>query len=382
MMRRAETTVLIVDDSAVFRRILTRGLDTVPGLRVIGTAASAEEARAFLAVRRPDVIALDIEMPGEDGLSFLKDQMARDPIPCVVISALTARGVRTTIAALEAGAVDVVAKPAGHGPGRAIPEDGFTEIGQRLQSAAGAKLVSRPGQRGYVPAQKVVRPVRSIGSVAPRSDWVIAIGSSTGGVQALTALLPALPADCPPVVIVQHMPEGFTTAFARRLDTLCEMNVREAAEGDRLVAGTVLIAPGGDRHLQVEPDPGGARIRLVEGPPVCFSRPSVDVLFASLASVFAGRLSAAVLTGMGSDGAEGLYRIRAAGGRTFAQDEASSQINGMPARAWERGGAEERVPLDQMAARLLGSVGRPQPDRIGDPPPATDRRPHSRLIQS
>jgi two-component system chemotaxis response regulator CheB len=190
-----------------------------------------------------------------------------------------------------------------------------------------------------------------------------------------------LPADTPPVLVVQHMPEGFTAAFAKRLDTLCDMRVFEAADGDRLVPGTVLIAPGGDRHLQIEADADGLRARLVDGPPVCFSRPSVDVMFASLARAAAGRISATVLTGMGSDGAEGLARIRAAGGRTFAQDEATSQINGMPARAWERGGAEERVPLDQMAGRLLASIGRALPDRATRPPDP-DPRPHARLFQS
>lgn len=371
-----ETTVLIVDDSAMFRRVLAMGLDAVPGVRVIGSAAGAEEARAMLAVRRPDVIALDIEMPGEDGLTFLKDQMARDPIPTVVISALTARGARITIAALEAGAVDVVAKPATGGSGRALPRDGFVEIGERLRAAAGARLRIRPSHKD------TGRPALSGRAAVPCRDWVIALGASTGGVQALTTLLPMLPAETPPVVIVQHMPEGFTAAFARRLDALCAMQVREAADGDRLAAGIVLIAPGGERHMQIEQDAGGLRARLVDGPPVCFSRPSVDVMFASLAQAQGARISAAVLTGMGSDGAEGLCRIRAVGGRTFAQDEASSQIYGMPARARERGGAEDIVPLDQMAGRLLASIGRNAPERGTNPPPIPDRRPNSRLFQS
>jgi two-component system chemotaxis response regulator CheB len=308
--------------------------------------------------------------------------MARDPIPTVVISALTARGARVTISALEAGAVDVVAKPAGVRPGLSYPEEGFAEIGQRLQAAAGARLLSRPGQRGFVAAQPRPKSVRVAEPAALRTDWAIAIGASTGGVQALTTLLPMLPANSPPVVIVQHMPEGFTTAFARRLDTLCAMNVREAADGDLLVPGTVLIAPGGDRHLHVEPDGDVLRTWLVEGPPICFSRPSVDVMFTSLAAAWPGRISAAVLTGMGSDGADGLCRIRAVGGRTFAQDEATSQINGMPARAWERGGAEERVPIDQMAARLLGSVGRTRPGRPCAPCSDPAKRPQSSLFQS
>jgi two-component system, chemotaxis family, protein-glutamate methylesterase/glutaminase len=205
-------SVLIVDDSAVFRRVLSRGLDAVRGVRVIGSVASAAEARAFLAVRRPDVIALDIEMPGEDGLSFLRDQMARDPIPTVVISALTARGVRITISALEAGAVDVVAKPAGLAPGKIIPDGGFEDIAVRLRSAASARLGARTGQPA--PAQPGPGPVpqRPIApmpfSTGLRPDWVIALGSSTGGVQALTTLLPMLPASTPPVAIVQHMPAG------------------------------------------------------------------------------------------------------------------------------------------------------------------------------
>ncbi|MCT4682157.1 MAG: CheB methylesterase domain-containing protein, partial [Roseicyclus sp.] len=188
------------------------------------------------------------------------------------------------------------------------------------------------------------------------ADWVIAIGSSTGGVQALTRILPEFPADTPPIVIVQHMPEGFTAAFARRLDGLCPMQVREAADGDTLERGRILIAPGGLRHMQLVTAGGRPRVALVEGDPVSYSRPSVDVLFTALARVCPTRCSAAILTGMGSDGAAGLLAIRQAGGRTFAQDEASSQIYGMPARAWERGGAEDQVPLSQMVPRLLGSV--------------------------
>lgn len=381
MSMRDPVTILVVDDSAVFRVALTRALAHEPGLRVIGSVASAQAARDFIAVRRPDVIALDIEMPGENGLEFLKAQMASDPIRTVVISSLTARGTRTTIAALEAGAIDVAAKPTllrrSEGP-----SDGVADIAMRLRAAASARLVGAraapgtafaavrpasaapsagaPAASGVAgaarpPEPPVVQPALPSAAHLP-ADWVIAIGSSTGGVQALTRILPEFPADTPPIVIVQHMPEGFTAAFARRLDGLCPMQVREAADGDTLERGRILIAPGGLRHMQLVTAGGRPRVALVEGDPVSYSRPSVDVLFTALARVCPTRCSAAILTGMGSDGAAGLLAIRQAGGRTFAQDEASSQIYGMPARAWERGGAEDQVPLSQMVPRLLGSV--------------------------
>ena len=340
--------VLVVDDSTVFRRFLSRALAADPMIEVIGEAMSAEEAREFITRNRPDVITLDLEMPGQGGLMFLRKHVARLRIPTIVISSQTQRGARMTIEALEAGAVDVLPKPRGLAPG--TPDHvALGDIAQRVKAVVRARVRGRD----VVPA-----PVRHAPRAAATRDWVIALGASTGGVQALTAVLQAMPPGCPPIVIVQHMPEGFTEAFARRLDLSCMIEVREARAGDPLRPGQALIAPGGARHMVLMREATGALcVDLVSGDPVCFSIPSVDVLFASAARLAGSHLSAAVLTGMGSDGADGLLTMRLAGAQTFTQDQASSVIYGMPARAWERGGALEQVPLDQVAARLLASVG-------------------------
>ncbi len=344
----APVRVLVVDDSPIFRRFLSRALAADPMIEVIGEAMSAEEAREFIARNRPDVITLDLEMPGEGGLVFLRKHVARLRIPTIVISSQTQRGAKMTIEALEAGAVDVLPKPRGLAPG--TPDHvALGDITQRVKAVARARVRERDAD----PA-----PLRPVPRAAATQDWVIALGASTGGVQALGAVLQAMPPGCPPIVIVQHMPEGFTEAFAKRLDLCCVINVREARAGDPLRPGQALIAPGGARHMVLKRDATGTLcVDLVPGDPVCFSIPSVDVLFASAARVAAPNLSGAVLTGMGSDGADGLLTMRLAGAQTFAQDQASSVIYGMPARAWERGGALEQVPLDQVAARLLASVG-------------------------
>lgn len=348
-MAAAPIRVLVVDDSLVFRRFLTRTLTADPAIEVIGEAGSAEEARAFVLGRRPDVITLDLEMPGQGGLEFLRQTVARLRIPTIVVSSQTQRGAKRTIEALEAGAVDVMPKPRGLAPGTA-DHLALSAISERVRAVARLNL------------PKTHRAAPECGAVclapAASRDWVIALGASTGGVQALGAVLHALPADCPPVVIVQHMPEGFTEAFARRLNTTCAIEVREARMGDRLSPGLALIAPGGKQHMVLRRlAQGGLVVDLEAGDPVCFSIPSVDVLLTSAARVAAPRLTAAVLTGMGSDGANGLLAARLAGAQTFVQDEASSLVYGMPARAWEKGGAMEQIPLDLMAAQLLVSVG-------------------------
>lgn len=365
-MAHYKVRVLIVDDSAMFRRYLSLALTATGRVEVIGTVPGAAEAREFLRIRRPDVIALDLEMPGENGLTFLRDLMRNSPIPTVVISSHTGRGPQVTIEALELGAVDVIAKPM-LGPGLTGAAGVGMDLADRLAAAAGARLdVSPPGPLGGQAQTSAAAPRPAPPQAFP-PDWMIAIGSSTGGVQALGHLLPSLPANAPAVLVVQHMPEGFTNAFARRLDTLCAMDVREARDGDEPRPGLVLLAPGGLCHMAVVRDGHRLVVRLAEGPQVAFSRPSVDVLFRTLADAQRARISAAILTGMGRDGAEGLLAIRRAGGRTFAQDEASSEIYGMPARAWEAGGAEAQVPLSQMASRLLGSVGK-RPSAQKSPP--------------
>jgi two-component system chemotaxis response regulator CheB len=349
----APITVLVVDDSSFFRRFLTRTLSADPGIEVIGEAASAEEAHDFVMARRPDVITLDLEMPGLGGMAFLRQTVARLRIPTIVVSSTTQLGARRSIEALEAGAVDVMPKPQGVAPGMA-DQIALSAIAARVRAVARVDL------HRLKPAA-VSAPAGSSAMVSSRAlsqDWVIALGASTGGVQALGTVLHALPADCPPVVIVQHMPAGFTEAFARRLNTTCAIEVREARQGDRLSAGLALIAPGGERHMRLRrAAQGGLMVDLVAGEPVCFSLPSVDVLLASAAQLAAPRLSAAILTGMGSDGSNGLLAARLAGAQTFVQDEATSLVYGMPARAWERGAALAQVPLDQIAAQLLASVG-------------------------
>lgn len=339
--------VLIVDDSQVFRRFLARALTVDPMIEVIGEASCAESAKAILRDRTPDVITLDLEMSGEDGLEFLRNTIVGMKIPTIVISGKTQRGTRLSIKALEAGALDVFPKPRGMAPGQAAHE-ALADVGARLRTLARARLDYHP-----TPGKK---PTTSWAEPQGR-DWIIAIGASTGGVQALGAMLHMMPVNCPPIVIVQHMPEGFTDAFARRLNQTCDIEVREAQQGDRPRPGLALIAPGGDRHMILRrTGQHDLEVDLVEGDPVCFSRPAIDELFRSVAAA-APRASAAVLTGMGSDGAHGLLALRRAGAQTFAQDRASSVIYGMPAQAWEIGAAMEQVPLDQMTARLLASVG-------------------------
>ena len=346
-LRRKRIKVLVVDDSSMFRQLLTNVLSTDEDIDVVGAAAGAAEARAMMSLHRPDVITLDLEMPGENGLDLLKDYMAKTPVGTLVISAHTQRGASMTIKALEAGAVDVIDKS-------------LLSLGDRSETGNVCNVVRR------VRAASMARVAKSGATVAASpapifkgvaDDWVVAIGSSTGGVQALTVLLPVFPEDCPATVIVQHMPEGFTAAFAKRLNTLCKCEVKEAEDGDQLRSGLVLIALGGDRHMSVEKKRSGLYVRLTEGEHVCFSRPSVDVLFKSLAETCGPSLSAAILTGMGRDGAEGLLNIRRAGGRTFTQDEPTSEVYGMPARAWENGASEAQVPLSNISKTLLGSVG-------------------------
>lgn len=349
--RERPIRVLIIDDSALFRKFLAQGIKSDPEFELVGTAANAEQARQFIGIRRPDVISLDIEMPQMDGLTFLKEEISKDPIPTVIVSSQTSNGARATIEALQAGAVDVLPKP------RMVAGQDImgitTQIRVSLKAARHAHLQNSEGG-----ANRLSAPTR-MQSINPRANarWMFAIGASTGGVQALGTLLAQLPKDAPPTVVVQHMPEGFTNAFARRLNDMCEVEVREAQHGDMLRQGLVLLAPGGENHMVVRPTPNGMCVVLNHGEPVCYSRPSVDVLFASVANYAAPNVSAAILTGMGRDGAQSLGMIRRVGGRTFAQDEASSVVFGMPAAAWQTGAAEGLVPLHHMAGTLMSSIG-------------------------
>ncbi|MGP3697171.1 protein-glutamate methylesterase/protein-glutamine glutaminase [Rhodobacter sp. NSM] len=337
--QEGRTRVLIVDDSAMVRQALALGLGSDPRLEVVGTASNAAAARERMDELKPDVVTLDLEMPQMDGLTFLRSYMATAPVPTVVISSLTRASGEIVMRALEAGAVDIVSKPS-LGAGQGLPAI-MRDICARVWTAGRA--------RPAVPSDTVPQPIQP----GVRDGWIHALGASTGGVQALSRILPFFPAGSPGIVVVQHMPLGFTAPFARRLDAICRMRVREAIDGDLVLPGLALIAPGGLRHMEIERCAEGLRVRLVAGEPVCYSRPSVDMLFTSIARVVGAQASAALLTGMGRDGAAGLLAIRRAGGRTFAQDEASSVVYGMPLAARDLKAADEILTLDDIPARMM-----------------------------
>ena len=362
--QRRPTRVLVVDDSAVMRQFMAALVGSQPDL-VATTAADPILALAKIERERPDVILLDLEMPRMDGLAFLRQLMRDDPIPVVVCSSHAQSGTAAAFAALDEGALEVVAKPA-FGL-RAFLEESAESLLETLRGASQARL---PGRRrevvvSFAPQRPVARgfaapvdrgpkavslPARPSGS--PPWPRLVAIGASTGGPEALRRLLGALPADCPPILIVQHMPRAFTGAFARRLDQLCAIEVAEATDGAEVVPGRALIAPG-DRHLVLVREGGRLAVRLSAEPLVNHHRPSVDVLFSSVAAVAGAGAVGVLLTGMGSDGATGLLAMREAGARTLAQDEASSVVYGMPREALAKGAVEEVVSIDRLAGRLL-----------------------------
>lgn len=340
--------VLVVDDFALVRKILCTGLSKDPQIEVVGQAADPYRARDLMVELRPDAITLDVEMPRMDGVTFLKRFMPIMPIPTVVISSLTQAGKRITLEALEAGAVDVMAKPAvGITDGLPVMLD---DICDRVKAAARVDVSHFTLTR----ERAAVEPVAAV--LGDTTDRVIAIGASTGGVPALAEILPAFPADAPGILLVQHMPGGFTATFAERLNAVCPMQVKEAEEGDRVLRGRILVAPGTYWHMSLVRSGGEYRVELREGPPVNFSRPSVDVLFKSVAKHAGRNAAAALLTGMGRDGAAGLLAIRKAGGRTFAQDEATSVVFGMPRAAQELNAAEQMLSLGRMPSALVAAA--------------------------
>lgn len=337
--------VLVVDDSAVVRQVLTVILGTE---MLVTTAADPLIAMKKMETRRPDVIVLDLEMPRMDGLTFLRKLMEESPLPVVVCSGLTESSSELTMRALQLGAVDVVVKPKVR-IGEAPSESAIALI-DTVRAAAQAKVGRR--RMSVAPAAGRQSPAGPVSQKSP----VIVIGASTGGTEVLKHLLDAMPADAPPIVIVQHMPERFTAAFARRLNESSAMQVREAAPGDLVRAGTALITPG-DRHLTLAwQSPNTLGIALHEGQLVNRHRPSVDVLFTSAARTLGPAAIGVLLTGMGRDGAKGLLAMRKAGALTIAQDEASSIVFGMPRAAIELGAAMRVVPADCLASTLLDSV--------------------------
>ncbi|MBB4187794.1 two-component system chemotaxis response regulator CheB [Sinorhizobium terangae] len=357
-MAAKKIRVLIIDDSASVRQTLASVLQTDPDIEVMGAASDP-----FMAARRiqeeiPDVITLDVEMPRMDGITFLRMLMAQRPIPVVMCSSLTEEGTETLMQAIEAGAVDVILKPR-IGVADYLAEQA-TRICEVVKGAAHARLRGRPAMAYSAaasgPTEKLTAdamlPPPSGKAMARTTEMVVCVGASTGGTEALREMLERLPVNSPGIVIVQHMPERFTAAFAQRLNGLCEVDVKEAADGDPVLRGHVLIAPG-DRHVLLERQGARYHVSVRSGPLVSRHRPSVDVLFRSAARAAGANAMAVIMTGMGDDGARGILEMHQAGAYTVAQDEATSIVFGMPKEAIARGGVDRIVPLHQIAPEIL-----------------------------
>ena len=350
MTEATKTRVVVVDDSALVRGVLTDLINRTADLQVIGTAADPFEARERIRELDPDVITLDVEMPRMDGLAFLERLMRLRPTPVVMVSTLTERGAETTLRALELGAVDFVAKPVLNV--RAGLDELAREITGKLRAAAHARVARRLG------APAVPLPPAAKAQPGPRvaSEHLIAVGASTGGTEAIREILTALPATLPGIVITQHMPPGFTASFAARLDSLCRLRVKEAVDGELVLQGHAYIAPGG-RHLAVERSgTGGYRTRVSDGEPVNRHIPSVDVLFRSVARWAGARATGLMLSGMGADGAAAMREMRERGAYNLVQDEASCVVFGMPREAIAAGAADEVLPLQTIAQRLVSRL--------------------------
>lgn len=350
--------VLVVDDSAVVRQVLTAMLDAAPGINVINAVADPLLAIERMKIRWPDVIVLDVEMPRMDGITFLKKIMHERPTPVVICSTLTEKGAQTTMEALAAGAVTIITKPKlGL---KQFLQDSSDDLISAVRAAAHAN-VKRLNLRNHVaPAAASVKHTADVILSSPAesramlqtTERVVAIGTSTGGTQALEEVLTALPRVTPGIIIVQHMPEKFTAAFAARLDGLCQITVMEARHNDRVIQGRALIAPGG-KHMLLRRDGAQYYVEVIDGPLVNRHRPSVDVLFRSVAKCAGANALGIIMTGMGDDGAAGLLEMRKSGARTVAQDEESCVVYGMPKEAVKRGAVEKTVSLKAMDKEIL-----------------------------
>ncbi|MCP4407166.1 MAG: chemotaxis response regulator protein-glutamate methylesterase [Gammaproteobacteria bacterium] len=350
--------VLIIDDSALVRKMLTEILGSDPGIEVLGTAPDPYIARQKIKQHNPDVVTLDVEMPRMDGLTFLRNLMRLRPMPVVMVSSLTEKGAEITLNALELGAVEVVTKP------KVDVKEGLKDYSDELitkvKIAARAKvrLLTNSKQSGNIlndPSHSVTR-LSSTGSHFRTTDQIIAIGASTGGTEAIKEVLTRMPPDAPGIVITQHIPEAFSASFAKRMDTISAMTVSEASNGLQILPGHVYIAPG-HSHLSVDRDGARYVCRLDTGSPVNRHRPSVDVLFRSVAERVGPNAIGAVLTGMGADGARGLLEMKQAGASTVVQDEATSVVWGMPGEAAKLGAADFVMPLNSIAAKILDLAG-------------------------
>ena len=345
--------VLIVDDSAVVRQALTEILSADPAIEVMATAADPLIAASKIDNERPDVITLDVEMPRMDGLSFLKQIMATEPIPVVMCSSLTEKGAEATMQALQYGAVEIINKP--RMGARQFLEDSHVRICDAVKAAAKARvrrlstLINEPAPK--LTADVMLSQPRSTENFQTTAK-VIALGASTGGTEALRIFLQELPYDAPGIVIVQHMPQHFTAAFAKRLNSICRVEVKEATDGDTVLPGRALIAPG-NLHMMLKRSGTRYYVQVKDGPLVCRHRPSVDVLFRSVARYAGINATGIIMTGMGDDGARGMLEMQKAGAVNIAQDEESCVVFGMPHEAIKLGGVQKVLPLDKLAQEAM-----------------------------
>ncbi len=352
-----KTKVLIVDDSAVVRQVAREVLARDPGIEIIGAVSDPLFAMERMKQTWPDVIVLDIEMPRMDGVTFLKKLMSERPTPVVVCSTLTEKGAATTMEALAAGAVSIITKPkVGL---KQFLNDASNDLLAAVKAAAGAR-VRRLALLPVMPEPKLSADAMLAGTqphaMHQTTDRVVTIGTSTGGTQALEAVLTQLPAVCPGIVIVQHMPERFTALFAERLDSLCRLEVREAKNGDRVIPGRALVAPGG-RHMMLRRSGAQYHVEVADGPLVNRHKPSVDVLFRSVAQAAGRNALGIIMTGMGDDGARGLKEMHDAGAPTIAEDESTCVVFGMPKEAVRLGGVDKSVPLDRIPQEIIAYGG-------------------------
>lgn len=353
--------VLLVDDSAVVRQVLKEQLERVPDIRVMGAARDPIYAMGLMEKEWPDVIILDVEMPRMDGITFLKKIMRERPTPVVICSTLTVRGADATMQAMSAGAVDIIAKP--QLGLRGFLQDSAQHLVDAVRAAGRARVTrpdTRPEQAGRTPVSAKLSADAMLPEPRPRAltkttDRVVAIGTSTGGTQALERVLTGLPQTAPGIVVVQHMPEHFTRAFAARLNGLCGLAVKEAEADDRVVPGLVLIANGG-KHLLLKRSGAQYRVDIRDGPLVSRHRPSVDVLFRSVADAAGSNAMGIIMTGMGDDGARGLLEMRRAGARTLGQDERTCVVYGMPKEAFKLGAVEKEIALDDIPAAIMSEA--------------------------
>jgi len=344
--------VLVIDDSALIRSLLKEMINQAPDMEVVGAAPDPLVAREMIRTLNPDVITLDVEMPKMDGLEFLERLMRLRPMPVLMISTLTAKGSEVTLRALELGAVDFISKP------KMDVQNGLQdyadEIIDKLRMAARAKVYARVTPE-VIASKSADAVLPSVRSKVTSTEKILVFGSSTGGTEALKEVLIHMPPDCPGIVMTQHMPEGFTKSYAERLNSLCQINVKEAEHGDRILPGHAYLAPG-HSHLLIGRNGANYMCHLSQADPVNRHRPSVDVLYRSAANNVGKNAIGIILTGMGKDGAAGMKEMQAAGAHTFAQDEASCVVFGMPKEAIAQGGVDEIVPLKDMAKRILNHL--------------------------